>query len=369
MTIQAAISSASNPAAAVRELRAALGKANPAFVVFFASSVHDPEALGRAIAESFAGVPSIGCTTAGEIGAGRMLERSISLLAFGADDLRSIHVASAPDIGAEASVNGALRSLSSSIGAGVATLDPARYVGLVLQDGMSGAEESVMATLSSATNMPFIGGSAGDDAKFKTTWVFVNGKPLTRAVALAVLEPSRPFAILKTQSFDVLDQTLKVTDVDEATRTVRGFNGKPAAEEYARVLGTTVAELPKYFMSRPVGLVLPNGEPFVRSPQQLRGNDVVFYCQVKEGMLLKVLAARNIVEDTRRDLEDGVRNLGTCSAILNFHCILRTLELQEKKQCEAYGALFSKIPTAGFSTYGESYIGHINQTSTMVLFG
>lgn len=368
MTIKTSVSSNSDPSRAVAEIAKGLGGMKPSFVLFFASSSYDPQALGKAVVESFGGVPSIGCTTAGELGAGRMSKGSISLMAFGAEDLRFASVSVVEDMKNEASIAHGLRNLSETLGSGIAGLDPARYVGLVLHDGMSGAEESVMAALSSATNVPFVGGSAGDDAKFVATWVFANGVPKSGASVLALLEPARRFAILKTQSFDVLDETLKVTDVDEATRTVRAFNGQPAAEEYARVLRTTKADLTGSFMRHPVGLVLGSGEPFVRSPQQLKGNDVVFYCQVKEGMALKVLRSRDIVQDTKRDLDAKIQELGGCSAIVNFHCILRTLELEAKKQCDDYGALFAKIPTAGFSTYGESYIGHINQTSTMVLF-
>ncbi len=59
---------------------------------------------------------------------------------------------------------------------------------------------------------------------------------------------------------------------------------------------------------------------------------------------------------------------GRISAIINFHCILRTLELEQKNLTEEYGRIFSGIPTIGFSTYGEEFIGHINQTSTMLVF-
>ena len=59
--------------------------------------------------------------------------------------------------------------------------------------------------------------------------------------------------------------------------------------------------------------------------------------------------------------------MGSISALINFHCILRTLELEQKGLMAEYGKIFS-IPTIGFSTYGEEYIGHINQTSTMLAF-
>jgi hypothetical protein len=51
--------------------------------------------------------------------------------------------------------------------------------------------------------------------------------------------------------------------------------------------------------------------------------------------------------------------------IVSFHCILRTLQLRDECRVEAYGELFAGTPMVGFSTYGESSIGHINQTSTM----
>ena len=42
--------------------------------------------------------------------------------------------------------------------------------------------------------------------------------------------------------------------------------------------------------------------------------------------------------------------------------------MEQKQATTAYGALFAEVPTVGFSTYGEQYIGHINQTATMLLF-
>ncbi len=62
------------------------------------------------------------------------------------------------------------------------------------------------------------------------------------------------------------------------------------------------------------------------------------------------------------------RNWAGISGVVNFNCILRTLELGQKGLTEDYGKVFEKVPTVGFSTYGEQYIGHINQTATMLVF-
>jgi hypothetical protein len=109
------------------------------------------------------------------------------------------------------------------------------------------------------------------------------------------------------------------------------------------------------------------GEPYVRSPRvvaQSRG--ISFYCGIREGIELSVLQSTHIVEDTSRALADA-RARGPISAIINFHCILRTLELEQKGLSDAYGRVFADVPMVGFSTYGEQFLGHINQTSAMLL--
>jgi hypothetical protein len=160
---------------------------------------------------------------------------------------------------------------------------------------------------------------------------------------------------------------LLVTKANEANREIVEFNHMPAAQAYAEALGIPVADAPNHFMHNPVGVVY-EGEPFVRSPQQIRGNSIFFYCSVKEGIELTLLESTDIIASTKKALDAARAELGGISGIINFNCILRTLELREKGLSNIYGELFTDYPTIGFSTYGEQFIGHMNQTSTMLVF-
>jgi len=83
---------------------------------------------------------------------------------------------------------------------------------------------------------------------------------------------------------------------------------------------------------------------------------------------MHLLESEDIVQKTKEDLKAKMDEMGGVSAILNFHCILRTLELEETGQTDDYANLFKDVDMIGFSTYGEQYVGHINQTSTMLMF-
>lgn len=367
MGVSTAFSTAREPDTCARELRRLAGDSKPAFVLFFASTSVEPEALGAALRREFGEVASLGCTTAGEITSGRMLKDSVVLMAFDSDSVQAAHVRAIDNVDDGDSIRSCLDALTGAFGMSSAAADPQHYFGLVLHDGLSLAEEAVMARLGELTNLPFVGGSAGDDLKFETTTVFANFRPLHGTSVLAIVRPNGPYSILKSQSFRVLDKVLEATDVETAKRTVKAFDGHPAAERYAAALGMSVEQAAKSTRKHPLGIVLPNGEPFVRAVQRFRGQDLVLYCRIEEGTRVHLLEATDIVGQTRRDLQAAVDALGGCSALVNFHCIERTLELEAKGQVEDYAQLFSDIPSIGFSTYGESYIGHINQTSTMLL--
>lgn len=242
-----------------------------------------------------------------------------------------------------------------------------RYVGIILIDGLSAAEEKIMDRIGNCSDLIFIGGSAGDDLKFSATYVFANGKAYTNAAVLAILKTVKGYDIIKTQSFEVLDKKLVATKVNAEAREVIEFNHQPAVKAYAEALGIDDQEVAGYFMTNPLALVAGD-EIYVRSPQQVKGDRLVLYCNILGGMEVSLLESTDIVKDTRSAIQEKIAGLGEIAGMINFHCVLRTLELEQKGQTEEYGNIFKDIPTIGFSTYGEEYVGHINQTSTMLVF-
>jgi len=366
MPIKTAKSTKELPAA-VADLRAQCGDCRPRAVIFFASSKYDPVELSRQMQAAFPEACVAGCSTAGEIASGKMTTDSLAAMFLDEEVVEHACSAVVHDLRGALRIDDAFASLEEKLHAPIASLDILKYAGVVLADGLSGAEEALMDKLGDRADVFFVGGSAGDDLKFQSTHVMADGKAYTNAAVLLLLEVKQGFDIIKTESFQSTGKTLVATEVDESRRLVVQFNHKPALEAYAEVLGVCPERVPDLFMQHPLGLMAA-GDPFVRSPQRLLDGGIVFYCQIKEGMELQVLQATDIVAHTRRAIEALKAEGQAISGIIDFQCILRTLQLRAEKRCDQYGAIFDGIPTAGFSTYGEAYLGHINQTSTMLVF-
>lgn len=365
MNIKTAYSAKTDLHDVVNDIQAQLGNFETNLLVFFASSSFAPEAIASGMGAAFPQAVTFGCSTAGEIVSGKMLTHSVVAMAFNKQSVKMARAVVLEDLSSDS--YDAFNAFEQHFNKPMAEMDPKQYVGIVLTDGLSGKEELIIDRIGDLTNVNFIGGSAGDDLKFAATYVYANGKSYTNAAVLALIEPVGEFTFVKTQSFCPLSQKLVVTKANEATREVLEFNHKPAAVAYAQALGTTVADAPNHFMHNPVGLVF-EGDPFVRSPQQIKGDSMVFYCSVVEGMELSLLESTDIIADTKKAIETARQELGGISGMINFNCILRTLELGQKGLSDDYGKLFSGEPTIGFSTYGEQFIGHVNQTATILVF-
>ncbi len=356
-----------DPVSAAGELQTKFQGFDVKAIIYFASSIYDPYLLSRAMFEKFPEAPTFGCTTAGEIVSGRILKHSISAMALSADIVEDMKIGVLKGIKGGADLESVFSSFENYFGLSMEEMDHTQYLGLILIDGLQGVEETVMEKIGDLTNVFFIGGSAGDDLKFDRTFVFADGEAYSDAAVLALMKLKCGYEIVKTQSFAILDKQLTVTKADTRNRKVIEFNHKPAAAAYAEALGEPVENIEQRFARNPVGLII-DGDPFVRSPRVVyEDGSIGFYCNILEGMELKILESTDIVRDMGNILSTK-KGTGEISGVINFHCILRTLELQQKHQTEEYGLLFSDIPTAGFSTYGEQYIGHVNQTSTMLLF-
>lgn len=369
MNIKTAYTSHVSISQAVEDLRGQLSGLDAHLILFFASSTYDPVMISAQMQETFSKSQVMGCTTSGEIVSGKMLDNSIVAMAFNKSMISEAHFTVMENIiEDEKVVDKAFDTFSKQVGTSMDQLNPSQYVGLVLIDGLSGCEEKINERIGDLTSITFIGGSTGDDLRFERTYVYAHGKAYANAALLILLKPAKGFDILKTQSFRDSGKVLVVTEHDETKREISQFNHQPATKAYADALGLEHDTLlVDHMFKNPLGLMLGENEPFVRSPRVIEGDHILFYCNVKSGMELHLLHSTDIIEDTKLALEKKKQQLGNIGAIINFNCILRTLDLKQQGRTQPYADIFQTIPTVGFSTYGESYIGHINQTATMLL--
>lgn len=352
---------------AVADLTAQCGDRTPKVVFLFCSDRYDSVALSRQMQEAFPRACVAGCSTAGEMVCGKALNGSVVAMFLDDDVVHDAAVAVVENLGREIRIQEAFSKLERHFQAPVSSLDLRTHVGLVLVDGLSRAEERLMERIGDISDIFFVGGSAADDRKYQCTHVLADGNSYTGAAVLMILQLNKGFEIVKTQSFKPSGKTLVATQVDEPLRKVIEFDHQPALEAYAAALGVAPEQAASEFVRHPLGLMI-EGDPFVRAPQRPEGHAILFYSRILQGMELAVLDTTDIVADTRAAVEAKVAELGGIRGVIEFQCVSRSRQLRHENRCEQYGEIFSGIPMIGFSTYGEAYLGHINQTSTMLLF-
>jgi hypothetical protein len=354
-------------------LTAGLGGRTASVVIYFASAGYDPAEIAGPLSRQFPGAAVIGCSTAGEFTEATTGTGGISAVAL-PEGMIARTAAALGDLTADvaAGADAAVDAVERSLGEPLRGLDPARHLAFTLIDGMHGSEELVNERLGNAAPiLDVVGGSAGDDLAFERTWVALGDQVSSHGVALLVVESGVPFRIVKTSSFTPSGTQLTITKADVPNRTVLEFDGRPAVDAYAHALGIPIEAVDaSAFMAHPVGLMI-DGEPWIRSPRAtVDGGGIAFFAQILEGMEVDVMNSGDLVAETAAAIRAATADLGgrTGGAVM-FNCILRRLQLDAEHTGDAFVRAFDGLPLAGFHTYGETWLGHVNQTLTGVVFG
>lgn len=357
---------------AVSELKAALSGDFQHIVAFF-SADYDAGALAGALGQAFPQVTVSGCSTAGGIGPDGLMESGVLLIAFPREGFR-IHTGVIEDVGSFGVERASeiVRGLKAQVGLNSEGPLSERVFGVMLVDGLSNAEEPLLAAVHWACgDMQLIGGSAGDGLSFCGTSLIHGGRLLDRAAILMMIESDFPFRIFKTSNFEPTDIKLVVTAADTATRTVHELNAEPAAREYASAIGLMLDELgPFSFASYPL-VVKVGGDYYCRSIRNMNPDgSLSFFCAIDEGLVFTVARPEDMLSATARTLADVDRSLGGVDIVLGFDCVLRRLDAQNRQIRRKMEDLYRGYGVVGFHTYGEQLNAmHLNQTLTGVAFG
>ncbi len=372
-TIRIAQSCARDPREALEELHARLEQPDASLVLFFCSSEYERGPLADAIADRFAGVDVVGCTTAGEIGPAGCRDHSITGVSFAAsvctavvghlEDLRRFQLSEGVAFA---------RDLRRRLDETVADDGAQNRFAFLLVDGLFGHEEQLAHSFQQGLGeIPLVGGSAGDSMSFDSTFIYCDGRFASDAAVLVLAATPLPLTEFKTQHFVPTDERLVVTEADPSQRLVIEINGLPAAEEYARILGVETGDLePVHFAASPV-VVLIDGANYVRSIQKATPDgSLKFYCAIERGVVLRVAKGVDLVANLETALSHVRAQIGPPQLVLTFDCILRKLEIVHGGLEPSVSEILRRNNAVGFNTYGEQFCGvHMNQTLTAIALG
>ncbi len=331
----------------------------------------DAEAdFDRIIAEAqsvFAPAHVVACTTAGEISEAGYSEHDIV-----AAGLPQAHFASVPLLVTDldrldpADLVGEVIRLRMSLE--TSAVHFAHAFAFVVVDGLSRCEDRLMATLASGmASVPVFGGSAGDGVRFDRTRVALDGVSYRNAAVITFVRTACPVRVFSLDHLEPGDVRMVVTRADPGNRTVREINARPAAREYARILGKNPDYLSQFtFAAHPL-VVRVGGRHHVRAIQRVTEDGaLVFFSAIDEGLVLTLAKVGDIAGHLEQALDELAAD-GPIDTILACDCILRRIEATQKQAARRVSDLLVAHHVVGFNTYGEQ-VGakHVNHTMTGV---
>jgi hypothetical protein len=361
---------------AVREITENILQENIKLVMFFVSPIYDFKYVSEEIYNKFPNCEVIGTTSAGEICNKGFEDDGLLAISISSREMKvgSVLIENGDgypilykDKVAETMNNIGLNPSSSNISD--------KGFGIGLFNGIFCMEEKLLSVIYSVIKDPefkIVGGTAGDGLNFKKTFISYNGKVINNGCVVTFIKTDNPFYITKENIFKLAGKTMTATKVDVRNRTIYEFNGKPAATEYARVLGINERDLHKHLTTNPLGRMIGD-EIFIATPIQINPDkSIPVYAQVLPNSMIDILEPldpKEVLHETLSEVKEKVPNL---KLVIGFNCLLRTIYFKEENITGDLSNIFNEyIPLlCGFSSYGEQFGKfHMNETLTLLALG
>lgn len=339
-------------------------------VMFFAASCFDFAELSTGIKEMFPSSVVVGCTTSGEVGEKGFTKNSVLLTTMSDPGVR-VRGILIPDADRyPIAMQDEIVATMQSCGIAQGGTHPDSFA-ITFVDGLVNVEE-IMASLLYATvqddDFQVIGGTAGDDLKFKVTYVSLNGEVTANGGVFVFVKTSKKFTIVKENIFKPTGRKLHVTGTDESGRGLLELDGEPAASKYAETVGVPESKIGDVSLLNPLGRLFGNDIYIASIASSNPDKTFTMYCRVMPGTKIDVMEVGDVKalmdETVDRILEDIPRP----GFVFLVNCILRTLKFENCDEGRYLTGLYKKKfdKFAGYSSYGEQ-INRISSNQTLVV--
>lgn len=366
------------------------GIETPSLAIVFASVSYDQAQVVKGARDAANHAPLVGCSTAGEITQGEVSTKSVAALVLESPDMKITTGRGAPlKEGAAASGTELAKALKE------AAPGPLKLI-VALSDVLSGNGAEVVRGIQAEMGEKFliVGGGAGDDFLFKSTYQYLNDEVLEgSSVGIGL---GGEFSIGVGVRHGWMPIGIPMIATRSSGSVLYELDHRPAIAIYEEYFGTHAAEmrtepLARMAITYPIGLRITDMDEYlIRDPITV-GDDGSITCaaEIPEGAEVRLMigsrdkAIEAAQEAAQKLMNDFTAQKSQPKAIFVFNCIAREklFGLKAKEEIQAVQEIVgADVPLIGFYTYGEiaPVGGEVNKpdkvfarfyNETLVLFG
>lgn len=378
-------------AKATQQAKDKLGGGRVDLSLVYSSSEYDYQAVVDTVRAATGNAPLIGCSSSGEFTEEKVEQGGVAVGLIASDDIK---FATAIADGVKEDPERAVRTVANKLPLKIE--DYPHLSAIFLIDGVAGVGEEMTVLASTIFNQTFgknvklAGGAAGDDLKFKETFVFSDDSIATDAVSVCLFASKKPLYTGVQHGHTPVSELLRATRAKGCV--LHEIDGRPAWDvwkemtaERAFQIGVDVeaieeADVGAHLLRFELGLPFEDGQYKIRIPLgKNEDGSLNFGCAIPEGVNFRIMEGEkeNQIVSARVAAEMARENSGDTeiAGAMVFDCVCRGLILGDEfyRGVNQFKDVLGDVPILGWETYGEicmepgQFSGFHNTTSVVLI--